>query len=615
MFLLPLAAPVAVFVTVPAQVQEQDRTPPQQPAPAAPPPPPASAAPPPRPPTAPPQPGPTPPTLPNAQPQQAPTLPAQQPTTQPTQPAPFPLPPDTDQPPGAPKNARPAAPTPLPPPQEQRDPTTGEILPQRDETGQVITPKDATGQPLLVTDETGQILPLPPGTAAPVRPDSFLRATGPTGAFDPAMGAERALGPGTYWHAQVALIEGFNTNVVETQNVTNGPVTHHPSLYTGISGGLMVTSSTSRGDEQNLGFTFRGQHYTPFDGYNQLDDGTIAGFYNRALALSARTTFHGSLGGTITSSNSALIEDGALYQIDPSNLQRVYTLETAALGVTRELSERTRLTVGADSIMTTTISEGPFQSASGLTVHHRGIDSIVTAGDVMLSHDFSPYDIGALHERYLYAYVPFTVDYTKNPPQDLGSSANNSLLSEAAWMHAYDEHLRTELRGGVMVAQAAPLDVDQRPVISPVGHAILGYARDYWLAQGELGYSYGSTNPKIGFGPAVSAGFFAQGIPYPHGKWNDLAVLTNGAVSRSVQIQADARFTRLNHAGGTVEVRYGINNWLGILGGYMLYYTQFEGTPVPTLLRHVFFCGVSGYFSNDHSLPTLNTFSSPVAPM
>ena len=611
MFLPLLAAPVAVFITVPAQAQQGQ--PPQPPASANPP-----ASPRPAPPAASAQPAPVAPTLPTAPAQQAPTQPTQQPVTQPTQPA-FPLPPDPDQPPGTPKKAPPPQPPPSQaPPVVERDPLTGEIIPQRDENGQIIVPKDETGQPLLQTDETGQILPPPPGTEAPVKPDSLLRAMGPTGAFDPAMeGGERPLGPGTYYHLQLALIEGFNTNVAETQPYAGGPVTHHPSLYTGASAGLLLTSFTSATDQQTLSIMVRGQHYTPADGYNQTDDGTVAAFYARTYALDARTIFRGSLGSTLTSSNSALLSDGSLYQIDPTN--RVYTIETAAAGVTRELTKRTRLSIGVDTLMSTTVSEAPVVSASGQIVHHRGIDSIATAGDGTVLHDLDPYNTAGLHERYVFMYIPFTTDYTHNPPEFVGASTNNSLLSEATWGHAYNEHLRSELRAGVVVSQPGALDPDQRTIISPAGHALLGYSRNYWLVQADGGYTYGTTNPRIGVGPGVTAGFMAQGIPYPHGRWMNFAVLANGALDRSAQAQSNGTFTRLNHAGATVEIRYAINNWLGLLGGYAFHYTQLEGQPggteFPELVRHIFFFGVSGYFSNDRTLPTLQTFQSPYAPL
>jgi hypothetical protein len=52
-----------------------------------------------------------------------------------------------------------------------------------------------------------------------------------------------------------------------------------------------------------------------------------------------------------------------------------------------------------------------------------------------------------------------------------------------------------------------------------------------------------------------------------------------------------------------------------LLGGYQGRWIVFEGADdYPSLLRHVVFFGISGYLSNDRTLPTLETFSSPVTP-
>ena len=73
--------------------------------------------------------------------------------------------------------------------------------------------------------------------------------------------------------------------------------------------------------------------------------------------------------------------------------------------------------------------------------------------------------------------------------------------------------------------------------------------------------------------------------------------------------------TRLSFTAASAEFRYSVNTWLGLLGGYDVRYAVFEGQgALPSLLRHVVFLGLSGFFTTEKTLPTLQTFVSPVKP-
>src|SRR5512140_139041 len=68
---------------------------------------------------------------------------------------------------------------------------------------------------------------------------------------------------GTDYGAQVALVEGYNDNVVQTQNVIDGPVVRHPSPFTGVDVELSMRAWTSPFDPHEFRLQLRGQHYTP----------------------------------------------------------------------------------------------------------------------------------------------------------------------------------------------------------------------------------------------------------------------------------------------------------------------------------------------------------------
>jgi hypothetical protein len=517
-----------------------------------------------------------------------------------------------------PAETSPSAPTP-------RDPTTGQPLPLVDSTGQPIILKDQTGQPIIVKDdsgqpivpkdETGQILPPPPGTpGATPAPDALL--PGRIGGFDldPATAALRARGEGTAFRLHLALVEGYNSNVVQTGL---NPTTPHPSLFTGIDAGVELLTATSPTDLQVIRLVVRGQHYTPLDGYDQLDDGTVIGSFARTITAGPRTFLTAAAFGTLTSSNSALISDGPVLVPDPSSLRRVYTVDMARLGFAHELGPRWRLIGGVDATVQATITdEQVFQTPNGTPIYHSGLDDFVPGVDATVAHDIDPYNIGLLMLRYELTDVPFVVDYTATPPTLEGSTLNNLFLANLGWNHAFSEYLRALVWGGVIFTTAPPLDPNQSVVVSPTADLFVTYLRPYWGVLAEASYSYGSVDPRLGFGPGEAASFTVQGVPYPHRSWSHLALLANGTADHAEYVQGVDAVAKLTFLGASIEARYALNDWLGLIAGYGIHYSTFDGAGAyPPLFRNVAFVGVSGYFANDRSLPLLTTFASPVTPM
>jgi len=479
-----------------------------------------------------------------------------------------------------------------------------------------VVARDDTGQPIVPTDDAGQIAVPPVEDESAARADSFLRNG--KGLMLDENERERlrdGLLGGHDWRMQIALIEGYNSNVIQTQEVINGPATRHPSPFTGVDASAEWLSWTSIHDQQTLRIQVRGQHYTPLDGYDQPDDGSVNGGWNGQFTLAPRTYVQGRALATVSTVNSARLSDGPLFQIDPSTVQRAYTIETARLAIVHELSPRWRWITGADVEVSTTIRDTPIQLSPTQIIAHRGLDYVVPGIDTGLFHDLGPADIGSLTLRYDPTYIAFLVNFDRIPPVYNGYTTVEAGEIDLAWVHAFNDRFRSAATVGAVATSAPPLDPDTRPIESPVLSEELSYIGNYWLITGALTYSYGSANPRLGFGPSAGASMTMQGVPFPHGAWRNLSMVVIGLANRSVFEEAPGALSRLSFVEGSAELRYGVNRWLGLVAGYDGRYAAFEGADLfPSLLRHVVFVGLSGYLASDRSLPTLDTFTSPIKP-
>ena len=527
-----------------------------------------------------------------------------------------------------PVETSPSAPTPRDPTTGQQPPplvdSTGQPIILKDETGQPIILKDATGQPIILKDdsgqpivprdETGQLLPPPPGTpGAPPVPDALF--AGRIGGFDldPATAALRARGEGTAFRLHLALVEGYNSNVVQTGL---NPTTPHPSLFTGVDVGAELLTATSPTDLQVIRLVLRGQHYTPLDGYNQLDDGTVIGSFARTITVGPRTFLSAAAFGTLTSSNSALISDGPVLVPDPSSLRRVYTVDMARLGFAHELGPRWRLIGGVDATVQATITdEQVFQTPNGTRSTTRGLDDVVPGVDATVVRDIDPYNIGLLMLRYELTDVPFVVDYTATPPTLEGSALNNLFLANLGWNHAFSEYLRALVWGGHLHdgPPARPESERRRePDGGPLRHlppALLGRAGGGELLV-RLRRSAARVRPRRSRelhrpGSPLSPPKLEQPRPPRECSRRSRRVRPGGGRGSEAHVPGRERRGALRPERLAGPHR-GVQHPLLHVRGADAY---------PSLLRNVAFVGVSGYFANDRSLPLLTTFASPVTPM
>jgi hypothetical protein len=427
---------------------------------------------------------------------------------------------------------------------------------------------------------------------------------------------------GTDYIAQLAIIQGYNTNVVQTQDVLNGPITKHPSPFTGLDASLTIRTWTSSTDPHQIRFDVRGQHYEPLENYKEPDDGAFVVAYNGQYTLDRRTVATFRAISTVATLNSSRLSDGPVFLVEPASLQRTYTLSSARVAITHELTERVRYTQAVDAILGTTIHDTPIQLADGSFISHHGVDFLQPGTDGRLFYDLSDSDILFFFARYDQVRNYFLLDFAQVPPRYLGVGITHAGELAIGLTHAFSDTFRSTTTGGVIVATPPPLDPDQRPIISPLINEELVLQKQYWLLSAYGNYSYGSASPRLGFGPIVSGAASLSGNPFPHSNaGRKLAVLANANVTRAVfsagafQNGQELR-SRITYYVASVEARYALNTWLGLLGGYSYRYVLFEGVnAIPSLERNVVFLGLSGYWATDRSLPTINTFTAPTTPL
>jgi hypothetical protein len=418
---------------------------------------------------------------------------------------------------------------------------------------------------------------------------------------------------GVDYGAQVALIEGYNDNVVQTQNVLDGPVTRHPSPFTGVDIELNLRTWTSPFDPHEFRIQVRAQHYTPLENFDQPDDGAVIASYTGQFTLGKRDVLVNRFITTVATLNSSRLSDGPLFLVEPASLQRTFTLTNARMQLTHEIAQRWRYLHGVDIAVGTTLHDAPVQTGTQL-IAHRGLDFIQPGTDGQITYDLTDSDIVSFKLRYEQSRNYFLLDFTKQPAEFLGVATTHVGEATAGLTHSFSESLRWLTSVGFALATAPPLDPDTRLIGSPVGVTELLLTKQYWLFNVNASYTYGSASPRLGFGPSAQTSSSLSGYPFPHTVGlRNLAVLLSGTANRSAFRTTDA-LSRISYVAASLEGRYALNRWLGILGGYNYRYVLFEGAQAqPNLYRHVFFLGLSGYWNTDRTLPLLTTFSAPLS--
>ncbi len=418
---------------------------------------------------------------------------------------------------------------------------------------------------------------------------------------------------GLDYGVQVAIVQGYNDNVVQTQAVLDGPIVRHPSPFTGVDAELTLRTWTSPFDPHEFRLQLRGQHYEPLDGFSEPDDGAVVASYTGQITLGKRDILVNRFITTAATLNSSRLSDGPLFLVEPSTLQRTFTLTNARTQLTHELGPRWRYLHGVDLAVGTTIHDAPVDTGTQQIFHH-GIDFVQPGTDGQIIYDLTDSDIVSFRLRYEQNRNYFLLDFTRQPPQFLGVATTHVGESTVSLTHSFSDSLRWLSNVGFAIATAPPLDPDTRPIGSPVAATELLLTKQYWLFNVNASYTYGSASPRLGFGPSAQASTNLSGYPFPHTPgFRNLAVLLSGTANRSAFRTTEA-LSRISYAVVSLEGRYALNHWLGVLAGYNYRYVLFEGAQAqPNLYRHVFFLGLSGYWNTDRTLPVLTTFVAPLS--
>jgi hypothetical protein len=432
--------------------------------------------------------------------------------------------------------------------------------------------------------------PPPPKFDAPVQAQTFE----PDRAF-------RVPTPGTTYVLRASLVEGYDSAVREISPVAQ---LTRASMYTQLAASLHLITWSRETDRQEFGIEARGQHYVSAP---DADDGTLDAMWSGAFTVGKRTTMQTGASATLTTSSSARLEDGTLFQVNPYAVFRIYSVDGAHVGIIHELSPVWRLTASADVSTSTTLKENPITLADGSTAAHTGLDYATGAGALTLSRDFDPRNTGSFSGSLMNTYIapglPSTTATAATAATATSTSATNATANLAfGWTHVFDEKLRSMATLGAAVAQRPPLDPGDVPIVSPLAGLAAVYTSSFWTTSAGISYSYGALNPSVGFGPTATATLSFQGIPFRRGAGARFSLFANGIATRSTLLQNNENVD-LDYLAAAIQARYAVNGWLGFVAGDEINYTGFEqGDQGPALLREVVFAGVSILVPNQRTM-------------
>jgi hypothetical protein len=429
--------------------------------------------------------------------------------------------------------------------------------------------------------------------------------------------------PDTDVVSRVAVVEGYNSNTYQAQDDPNKPlIERHPSLFTGIDGNLELRWLGRDTDRTTLNLDARANHYEPLQREYQSDDGAFTGAFSTTHLIAPRTTWSVVDTGAVTSFNAAHVTDGTIFAFDPTQERSTYWINDVSTTIAHQMTPTLRLTQGVGATISGTLASAPTLAPNGQNVEHRGLDYVMPYMETDLNEDFTSRTSGDLMLLYQYALQEYVVDFTQTPPRNIGPDKQAFLTLLAGWTHHWNADLSTVVRGGGVLGSAPPRDIDQRAILSPAGELDFYFTRPFFEVVASSGYTWGTINPRLGDGPTASGSLLAIGVPHHVGKWQNLALMATAQASYSTLITGvtpatgATQATRLGLYAVGGQVRYGLNRWLGVLGGYDLRYATFAtpGQFNPPFLQQVFWIGLGGYWANDRTILPLTRFAAPVTP-
>jgi hypothetical protein len=167
---------------------------------------------------------------------------------------------------------------------------------------------------------------------------------------------------------------------------------------------------------------------------------------------------------------------------------------------------------------------------------------------------------------------------------------------------------------GVQMATPIPTDPDQRAILSPSAQQTVAYVTPKVFASAGVGYSYGSVNPRLGFGTSVDATANVVLSPWERVRaLRTMSILINGQASRAaLQASATSRSV-LNVYAASIEMRYGVSSSLALMAGYNFRSAAVsESNVIPPLWRSIVFAGITIFTSSQRIMPPLVNFAPPL---
>ncbi|HXX67557.1 MAG TPA: hypothetical protein VEK07_10265 [Polyangiaceae bacterium] len=417
--------------------------------------------------------------------------------------------------------------------------------------------------------------------------------------------------------ARVAIVEGYNSNTYQAQDDPNLPVIErHPSPFTGVDADVELRFLGRDTDLTTINVEGRVDHYEPLQKENQSDDGAVNLALASTMALGPRTMLQLRNTTSAASFNAAHVTDGTIFAFDPTLVRSSYWLEDLSASIVQQLSRTWRLTQSVGGMASGTISSAPTQTASGELIEHRGLDYLMPYAETDLLKELSPRASGDLTLLYQYAYQLYVYDFTQTPPRYIGPDKQAFLTGLAGYAYHFSPEISAVARAGGVLSSAPPRDIDQRPILAPAALGEFYWTRPFFSLVATAGYAWGTVNPRLGEGPTASGSVLAIGTPRPIGAWKNLALVATGQFEYSQLITGVNESTKLGLYAAGVQVRYGLNRWLGLLAGFDGRYATFStpGTYQPPFLQTVVFFGLSGYWSTDRAQFPLTTFAAPITP-
>lgn len=420
---------------------------------------------------------------------------------------------------------------------------------------------------------------------------------------------------GMEYAGMATALVGYNDNVVQTRDtVDDRLIRRRASPFIGFDT-MGILQHIGQRDEHDLRFQVRGQHYVPLSNdYDFTDDGTVNGAYTFRRELDPRSTLFAGLTSTLSTLNSARQGDAVVFRVDPYSVQRTFTLTTGRLALEHELSPSLRIVNGVDAAVSTVLHDAPILLPDGTRLIPRGIDYVATGGDSTLFKDFDYENIGFVRLRYHYLWSRLLLDLSTVPPRNNGPLATHLGELQMGFTHLFSSEVSSATTVGLQVATPLAGDFDQRPITSPSVYQTLAYVTPTTFASLAGGYTYGSVNPRLGFGTSVDGQFLFTTTPWQRtAVLRRLSFLAQGQASQAVLRASIDRENTLNVFAVSAEVRYGLSDGVSLMGGYNFRYANVTGLDeVPPLFRHIYFVGIMFYASTARVVPPLTTFAPPL---